>query len=124
MPQKSTLRRGAMTSRSVFARAASSSAGAGLRWPDGVAAGLFVRLELDEAFRRGIFQKVGEGAEAVVGLVEARLPALQRLLDHRAPDVLAFTALGDQRAERLDQEVERFLLLVLARRRGLAALLR
>ena len=66
MPQKSTFRSGPITSRSVFARAACRSRAVGLGWPDEVAAGLLVRLELDEAFLLGFFQEVGESAEAVV----------------------------------------------------------
>src|SRR5690242_1325960 len=124
MPQKSTFRPGAMTSRSVFARAACKSSGVGLSRPDDVAAGLFVRLESDEAFLLGILEQVGEGAEALVRLVEARFAALQRLLDHRAPDALALPALRDEGMQRLEQHVEGLLLLVLARRRRLAALLR
>src|SRR5690349_3539909 len=106
MPQKSTFKPGARTSRSVFARAACRSSGVGLRGPDEVAAGLFVRLEADESLFLGIFEEVGEGAEAVVRLVEARLAALQRLLDHRAPDALALAALRDQGVQRLEQHIE------------------
>src|SRR3954469_13423684 len=126
MPQKSTFRPGPMTSRSVLARAASSCLGVGLSWPDEVATGLLVRLELDEAFLLGIFQEVGKGAEPVVRLVEAGFAPLESLLDHRAPDVLAGAALSDERVERLDQEIEGFLLLVLvlARGRRFAPLLR
>src|SRR5690242_4020175 len=124
MPQKSTFRSGATTSRSVFARAACNASGVGLDRADDVAAGLLVRVEADEVFLFGILEQVGEGAEAVVRLVEARIAALERLLDHRAPDALVLAALGDERLQRLDQEVERLLLLVLARRRRLAALLR
>src|SRR5882724_6465037 len=43
-----------------------------------------------------LFQQRAKGAEAVVGLVEAWLAALQRLLDHRAPDVVFRAALGAQ----------------------------
>src|SRR6267142_1925770 len=121
MPQKSTLSPGAMTSRSVFARAAASSEALGRA--DDVAAGLLVRLELDETALLRLLEEIGEGLEAIVGLVEPGFAALERLLDHRAPDLLALAALGDQRLQRLEKEVEGFLLLVaflLARRRGLA----
>src|SRR6185295_15411002 len=124
MPQKSTFRSGAMTSSSVFARAASSCCCVGLSWPDDVAAGLLVRVELDEAFLFGILEQVGEGAEAVIRLVEAGFAPLQRLLDHRAPEALVLAALGDERVYCLHQEIKPLLLLVLARRGGLAALLR
>src|SRR3954468_9353756 len=118
MPQKSTFRPGPMTSRSVFARAASSCGAVGLSWPDEIAAGLLVRLELDEAFLLGIFQEVGKGAEPVVRLVEAGFAPLERLLDHRAPDVLAGAALSDERVEAVEQDMDLFLLFVLVRPRG------
>src|SRR3954470_8739498 len=118
MPQKSTFRRGATKSRSRLRRAAASSAALGRR--DEVAARLLIRLEPDQAFLFRIFQQIRERAEAVVRLVEAGLPALEGLLHHRAPDALAFAALGDQRLQRLEQHVEGLLLLVLARRRGFA----
>src|SRR5436305_1930041 len=114
MPQKRTARPGAMTSRSSLPRAAASSAGLGR--PDEIAAGFLVGLELDEALLRRFLEKVGERLEPIVGLIESRLPALQRLLNHRAPDLLAFAALADERVQGLDDEVERFLLLVLAGR--------
>src|SRR6185436_18319719 len=112
MPQNRTFRRGARTSGMLLPRAAASSAALGR--PDDVAARLFVRLKLDQAFLLGFLEQVGEGAEAVVGLVEARIPALQRLLHHRAPDLLVGAALGDQRLERAEHHVEGFLLLVAA----------
>src|SRR3982751_3254775 len=112
MPQKSTLRSGPITSRSVFTRAASSSAGVGLRCPDEIAARLFIGLELDEAALFRVLEEVRECLEAIVGLVEAGLPALERLLDHRAPDFLALAPLGDERVQGLDEKVEGLLLLV------------
>src|SRR6185503_12195977 len=110
MPQKSTLSPGAMTSRSVLPRAFWSSAALGR--PDDVAAGLLVRLELDEAALLRFLEEVREGLEAIVGLVESGFAALERLLDHRAPDFLALAALGDERVERLEHQVEGLLLLV------------
>src|SRR6185503_16748002 len=99
MPQNRTLSPGAITSRSFLLRAASSSAGLGR--PEKVAARLFVGLEPDEAALFRVLEEVGEGLEAIVGLVETGLPALERLLDHRAPDLLAFAALRDQGIQRL-----------------------
>src|SRR5690242_12475877 len=124
MPQKSTFSPGRMTSRRRLPRAAASSAALGRRAGalgrrDDVAARLLVRLEADEAFLLGIFQEVGERAEAVVRLVEAGHAALQRLLHHGAPDALALAALGDEGVQRLEQHVEGLLLLVLAGRRRL-----
>src|SRR3954466_5543334 len=113
MPQKSTLSLGPMTSRSFFPRAAASSSLLGR--PDEIAAGLFVRVELDQPLLLGVFEEIRERLEAVVRLVESRLPPFQRLLHHRAPDFLPFAALGDERVQRFDDEVERLLLLVLGR---------
>src|SRR5438128_10002053 len=116
MPQRSTLSPGAMTSRRVFARAASRSAALGRA--NDVAAGLLVRRELDESAFLRLLEQVGEGLEPIVGLVESGLAALERLLDHRAPDFLAFAALGHERVQRLEEKIGRLLLLVLAGRRA------
>src|SRR4051794_24020748 len=124
MPTNSTRSPGAMTSRMPLPAAAASSAGVGLCRADEVAARFLIRFELDQAALLGFFQQVGEGAETIVRLVEAGLPAFERLLDHRAPDALALAALGDERIQRLDDDIERLLLLVLAGGRRLAALLR
>ena len=78
-----------------------------------IAAGLLVALELEQTRAPGFLQQVAESAEAVVGLVEAGHAALERLLDHRAPDLLFLAALGDQRLERRQDQVDRFLFLVL-----------
>src|SRR6185436_10519211 len=121
MPTNRTSRRGAMTSRMPLPAAAASSAELGR--PQDVAARLLVRLKLDQSLVARLLEQVGERAVAVVGLVEAGVAALERLLDHRAPDLLVGAALGDQRLQRAEQEVERLLLLVLARRGGLLAFL-
>src|SRR5258706_4744064 len=119
MPTKSTLSRGATTSRRALLSAASSSARLGR--PDDVAARLLIEIELDQPFGAGVLEQVGKAAVAVVGLVEAGLPALERLLDHRAPDLLARAALRAQRLQGLGHEVESFLLLLAARGRGFLA---
>src|SRR4051812_48601755 len=98
MPTKSTRRSGAMTSRMPLFFEASSSTRLGRR--DDVAAGLLVRGELDETFLFRFFEEVGEGTEAIVRLVEARVAALQSLLDHRAPDFFLGAALGHERFQR------------------------
>src|SRR3954463_12296432 len=123
MPQKSTRRPGPITSGIDAPWAAASCAGLGRS--DDVAARFFVRLKLDQAFLLRFLEKIGEGAEAVVSLVEPRIPALERLLDHRAPDFFVRAALGDQRFQGAKHHVERFLLLIAvplvgdgARRRG------
>src|SRR5678815_5266832 len=92
MPTKSTRRPGAMTSRMPLSFAARSSTLLGRA--DDVAAGLFVGLELDEVFLLRILEKVREGLVAVVGLIETRVPALERLLHHRSPNLLLRAALS------------------------------
>src|SRR5437763_12788767 len=111
MPTKSTRSPGASTSRMPLPAAAASWADVGLCRADEVAARFFIRLELDEAALLGFLEQIREGAEAVVGLVEAGFAALQRLLDHRAPDALALAALGNERVERLQHDVVGLLLL-------------
>src|SRR5688572_27109298 len=122
MPTKSTFRSGAMTSRMPLFAAAARSAALGRL--DDVAARLLVRLKLDQPLLAGLLEQVGKGAESVVGLVEAGVPALERLLHHRAPDPLFRSALRRQGFQGAEHEVERFLLLVLPGRRRLAAFLR
>src|SRR5262245_50125089 len=111
MPTKSTFSPGAMTSRRPLLAAANSSAGLGRA--DDVAARLFVRLKPDQSPLARFLEQVGKRPVAVVGLVEARIAALQRLLDHRAPDLLVRAALGDQCLQRAEEDIESFLLLVL-----------
>ena len=90
------------------------SGGTALRWTasfehaDRVAARLVVGFELDEVAFLRLQQEVVERAEAVIRFVEARLAALQRLLDHRAPDLFLGAAFVGQRFDRFDDEVERF----------------
>src|SRR5688572_288652 len=112
MPQNSTRRPGAITSGMLLPFAAARSAGLGR--PDDVAARLLVRLKLDQPLLLRFLEQVGEGAEAVVGLVESGVPALEGLLHHRAPDLLVGAALGDQRLERAEHHVEGLGLLVAA----------
>src|SRR5436309_5276832 len=122
MPQTSTLSPGAITSRSCLPRAAARSEALG--GLDEVAARFLVRLELDEAPLLRFLEEIGERLEPIVGLIESGLTALERLLDHRAPDLFARAALGDERVQRLEHQVERLLLLVFAGGRRFAALLR
>src|SRR5207245_1818400 len=77
-----------------------------------VAARLVIALEGDRAALRGFLEQLVERAEAVVALVESRAAALQRLLDHRAPDLVLRAPLGEQGVDGGEHEVERFLLLV------------
>src|SRR5215216_3829454 len=89
-----------------------------------VAAGFLIRLERQELAILRLFQQVAEGAEAEVALVEPGVAALERLLDHRAPDLLVLVALFGERVERVDHQVERFLLAVLLALLDLRLLLR
>src|SRR5580765_7299194 len=106
MPTNSTRSPRAMTSRMPLFFAARSAALLGLA--NDVAAGLFVRFELDEVLLFRILEQIGEGLVAIVGLFESRMPALQRLLDHRAPDLLLRAALRGERLERAEHQVEPF----------------
>src|SRR5438132_13382064 len=77
--------------------------------PDDIAAGLFVALELQAgAFFSRLQQRV-EGPEPVIGLGESGIPALERLLDHRAPDFFILAALRNQCLYRLDDQIQRLL---------------
>ncbi len=76
--------------------------------PDDVAARLLVALERDGAALLRRFQQRVERTKAVIGLVEPGLAALQRLLDHRAPDLFLAAALGGERFERLRDQLDRF----------------
>src|SRR5678815_35714 len=129
MPTKSTRSPGAMTSRMPLFLQARSWDLLGRReetlsGSDDVAARFLVRVELDEAFLFCFFEKVGEGTEAIIRLVEPRVAALERLLDHRAPDLFLGAALGHERFQRSEHQIEALLLLVLAGAggRGLPAL--
>ena len=51
-------------------------------------------------------EEVGKRAEAIVGLIEAGVATLEGLLDHGAPHLLLGAALGDQRLERAEHQVE------------------
>src|SRR3981189_1081140 len=110
MPQNKTRKSGAITSLSRFPAAAAratfvglagfAAGEEGLGGADDVAARLFVGLELDEVLLFRFLEEVGKRAEAIVGLVEPGIAALQGLLDHRAPDLLVGAAFGDERLER------------------------
>src|SRR5688500_5491410 len=121
MPQKSTRSPGAITSRRRLLRAASSAARSG-RTQD-VAARLLVRLKPDQPLLARFLEQIRECTVAVVGLVEPGVPALQRLLHHRAPDLFVGAALGDQGLQRAEQQIERLLLLVVRGRRAFLPLL-
>ena len=45
----------------------------------------------------------------MIGLGESGVAALERLLDHRAPDLFLLTALGNQRLHRFDDQIQRLL---------------
>src|SRR5258708_5730001 len=122
MPTKRTRRPGAITSRILLFFEARSSALLG--GPDNVAARLLVGVELDEPFFTGFLEEVGERREAIVGVVEAGVTALQGLLHHRSRDLLLGAALRHERFQRTEHQVEALLFLVSgrARRRRFSAL--
>ncbi|OPZ04622.1 MAG: hypothetical protein BWZ09_01666 [Alphaproteobacteria bacterium ADurb.BinA305] len=68
---------------------------------------LLVAAEFQQAARLRFLEQVAEGAEAEVALVEIGLAALDRLLEHRGPDLAALAAFGEQRVEGLDGNVDR-----------------
>src|ERR1700694_5563209 len=116
MPQNNTRKSGAITSLSRFPAAATSSALPGfgcfargdevLSGADDVAARFLVGLELDEVLLFRFLEEVGKRAEAIIGLVETGVAALEGLLDHRAPDLFVGAALGDERLEGGKHQVE------------------
>src|SRR5689334_14795874 len=77
---------------------------------DDMTAGALVVLQRQQAAALGVFQQLAERVIAVVALAKAGLPALDRLLDHRAPHALLLAAVALQRLHRLDHQLERFLL--------------
>src|SRR5512140_2617570 len=65
--------------------------GRSLRETERESAGLVVARERNQATARRVLEKPVEGAIPVIRLVEAGLPPLQRLLDHRPPDHVVLT---------------------------------
>src|SRR6202008_495761 len=63
-----------------------------IRHPHRVAARLLVCSKQEQTALLAVGQKVIERPESVGPFVEARMPALDRLFDHRAPDGLTSTA--------------------------------
>src|SRR5206468_1272913 len=80
---------------------------------DDVAAWFFIALELQHLARLGFVEQLRERRKAVIGLVEAWVAALERLLHHRAPDLLFGAALGNQRLDGLHHQIQRLVGLVL-----------
>src|SRR5690606_681260 len=74
-----------------------------------VATRFLVELELDEVAGLRFLEQAVERAESVVALGEARIATLERLLDHRAPDLLFRAALGEQGLVGVDHQVHRLL---------------
>src|SRR5262245_34189998 len=91
---------------------------------DDVAAGLRVEFEVDQLAVARLLEQVTEGLEAVVALVEPRFAPLQRLLDHRAPDLLLRVALGEEVLGRLHHELDALLAAVVGPGRRLGRRLR
>src|SRR5690242_613570 len=86
---------------------------------DDDAARFFFRLEREKRARLRFLEKLSERSKTVIRLVETGRTALQRLLHHRAPDLLFRTAFREERLHRFHHEVERFLYLVRFRGRRL-----
>src|SRR6266568_5743727 len=81
--------------------------GLSLRGADGVAAGLLVGLQFYQTALLRFEQQIVEGLESVSALVEAGIPALDGLLDHRTPNVLVLVPLAGDCFHRLGHEFER-----------------
>src|SRR6056297_219688 len=76
---------------------------------DDVAAGFFVVAQLDLTVRLHLLKQLAEGLETVVALGEPGAAALEGLLDHGAPDLFRLVAVAEQRLDRFQHQVERFL---------------
>ena len=76
-------------------------------------AGFFVALQREQVARGGVLQQAVEGAKAVIAFVEARATALQMSASPSIPDLLILAALGEERLNRGEDEIEGFLLAVL-----------
>src|SRR5688572_19051513 len=68
-----------------------------------------VALDFDQVVGLGVLEQLAERIVAVVLLVEGRLLALHRLLDHRSPENLF--VLAHESLDRVDEELEAFGLL-------------
>src|SRR5205823_3711476 len=79
------------------------------RQAQGIATRFLIALELEHAATLGLLQQRVERSESVIGFVEAWLPAFERLLHHRAPDFFLLASFGDQRFDRLRDEIDRLL---------------
>src|SRR5258706_5546428 len=71
-----------------------------------IAAGFFVALEHERAATLRLLEQPVERAKAVVRLGEPGLPAFERLLDHRAPDLFFRAALRNQCFDRRRDQVD------------------
>src|SRR5690606_37783672 len=80
-----------------------SRSGLGSEIGDDVAAALLVAGHLEQATRAGILEELGEGAVAVVALLEVRALPLDDLLDHRAEEVPL--AILEERLDRVEHQL-------------------
>src|SRR4249920_3516244 len=71
-----------------------------------ITAGLLVPLEREHAAPLGFLEQSVERAESIIRLGEAGFAPLQRLLDHRPPDLFFRPALGEQRLYRRGDELD------------------
>ena len=74
---------------------------------DPVAAGLLVRLQLQQTALLRFQEQVVKRTESVSALVETGVAALDRLLDHRTPDRLVRLALLGDGFQRFHHQVKR-----------------
>ncbi len=79
------------------------------RQMDDIAAGAFVLFQLQETATLPVFDELAEGPKAVIGFGEPGLSPLQGLLDHRAPDLVRFTPLGDEGFDGFDDQAPQHL---------------
>src|SRR5690554_4701658 len=78
--------------------------GLGTESEDEIPTGLIVLFEFEEPSFFGIFEQIIKAAVSVEGLGEVRFLALDRLLDHRTPEVLV--PLAEKGLGRFQDEVE------------------
>ena len=58
--------------------------------------GFFVAPQFEETARLRLFKQIAEGTKAVICFVEIGLATLDRLLEHRRPDLAAVATFGNQ----------------------------
>src|SRR5688572_31744681 len=107
------------TAKSSTPQTGCAAISAGRDAREDVAARLRIELEVDQLAVAGFLEQLPEGLETVVVLVEAGLPALDRLLDHGTPDLFLGIAFRKQVFGRLHQQFDALLAPVIGRSRRL-----